>query len=71
MYQVSFFKNAADPFLFAVTPDETGSILPSTDRWQHWFSQSVYPEHAMKGSELTKLETSFKRHGYYIYPRKK
>jgi hypothetical protein len=71
MYQVSFFQSTSDPFFFAVTPDESGSILPSPDSWRHWFSQSVYPEYAMKGSELTKLEAGFQKDGYYIYPRKK
>jgi hypothetical protein len=71
MYQVSFFKNVSDPFFFAVTPDETGSVLPRPADWQHWFSQPVYPERALPESELVKLEAGFKKDGYFIYPRKK
>jgi hypothetical protein len=71
MYQVSFFKDKADPFHFAVTPDQTGDVLPASAGWSHWFSQMVYPEYAMIGSELAKLEEGFKRDGYYVYPRKK
>jgi hypothetical protein len=67
MYQVSFFQKKSDPFAFAVTPDSTGSVLPSSDDWQHWFSQMVYPEYAMKESELAKLENGFKSDGYYVY----
>ena len=71
MYPVSFFKDESDPFTFAVTPDKSGSVLPSTGNWRHWFSQMVYPEYAMPESELKKLETGFKKDGYYIFPRKK
>jgi hypothetical protein len=71
MYQVTFFKSASDPFLFAVTPDESGSVLPSPGSWRRCFSQMVHPQHATPESELNKLERGFKRDGYYLYPRNK
>jgi hypothetical protein len=69
MYEISFFKKKNAPFVFAVTPDRTGSVLPSADEWQHWFTQNAYPEQAVEGCALIKLEAGFRQHGYYIYPR--
>lgn len=68
MYEVSFFKSVSKPAHFAITPDASGAILPSSNEWQHWFSQMVYPEHATEVSELKKLEVGFKRDGYYTFP---
>ncbi len=68
MYEISFFQKKNDPFAFAVTPDKTGSVLPSADKWRHWFSQPAYPELALESSALRKFEAGFRQHGYYIYP---
>ena len=69
MYEISFFKKKNDPFAFAVTPDETGSVLPSADEWRHWFTQPVHPEQTVEGCALAEFEAGFRQRGYYIYPR--
>jgi hypothetical protein len=66
--ELYFFQKKNDPFAFAVTPDETGSALPSADEWRRWFIQPVYPERG-EGSTLAKFEAGFRQHGYYVYPR--
>jgi hypothetical protein len=68
MNENTFFRNKIDRYAFAVTPDETGSVLPSPDQWQRWFSQPVHPELAVEGSDLRELEAGFRQQGYYIYP---
>lgn len=69
MYEIYFFQKKNDPFAFAVTPDKTGSVLPSADEWRHWFTQPAYPERALEGSALARFEAGFRQHGYYLYPR--
>jgi hypothetical protein len=69
MYEISFFRKRNDPFAFAVTPDKTGSVLPSPEKWRRWFSQPAYPELALEGGALRRFEAGFRQHGYYIYPR--
>lgn len=65
MYEISFFRKRNDPFAFAVTPDETGSVLPAPEEWRHWFSQTVYPEHG-EGNALRKYRAGFDQHGYCV-----
>jgi hypothetical protein len=69
MHEISFFKKKNDPFALAVTPDETGSVLPSAGEWRHWFSQKVYPELAVDGCALAEWQAAFRQHGYHIWPR--
>ena len=70
MYQVSYFKNVSEPLSFAVTPDESGSILPAPKSWRLWFSQPVHPEQAIAGSDLAQMEVGYKKDGYYLFPQK-
>jgi hypothetical protein len=67
VHEISFFKKKNDPFAFAVTPDETGSVLPSPGEWKHWFSQPTYP--GPRGESLARFEAGFRQEGYYIFPR--
>jgi hypothetical protein len=69
MYKISFFKKKNDPFFFAVTPDQTGSVLPSAGEWQHWFTQEAHPEQAVEGCALAKFEVGFRKDGYCVFPR--
>ena len=58
MYELSFFRKKNDPFAIAVTPDKTGLVLPSAERWRYWFSQPVYPERG-EGDALSKYRAGF------------
>jgi hypothetical protein len=67
MIVLNWFRRKDDRYAFAVTPDDTGSVLPSPEEWQHWFSQPAHPEIA--GSDLTAILEDSRQHGYYLYPR--
>jgi hypothetical protein len=42
MIMLNWFRGKDDRYAFAVTPDETGSVLPG--EWEPWFSQPAHPE---------------------------
>jgi hypothetical protein len=67
MIMLNWFRRKDDRYAFAVTPDETGSVLPSPEEWQPWFSQPAHPEIA--GTDLATFLAGFRQSGYYIYPR--
>jgi hypothetical protein len=65
MYEISFFHKMNNPFAIAVTPDKTGSVLPSAAEWRYWFSQPVYPERG-EGDALRRYRAGISQHGYYV-----
>jgi hypothetical protein len=52
MYEISFFREKTIRLHFSVTPNKTGSVLPSPEEWRLWFSQPAYPELALEGGVL-------------------
>ena len=68
MYEISYFRKKNDHFSFAVTPDRTGSALPTPEAWEHWFSDFAYPEYGV-GPVLRDYQNAFSQNGYYVFPR--
>jgi hypothetical protein len=57
--------------MFAVSPDETGSILSNSSRWRLSFSQPVDFRNLPENAEIRGWLEPLARDGYYIYPAQK
>jgi hypothetical protein len=68
MIMLHWFHRKDDRYAMAVTPDDTGSVLPSGE-WQCWHSQPVHPEQAIEGCGLADYLAAIGQVGYYLYPR--
>jgi hypothetical protein len=68
MFNISFFQKIEFPRAFAVSTDETGSILPNPFEWRRSFSQLVDFRNLRENAEIRSWLEPLARDGFYIYP---
>jgi hypothetical protein len=65
---VSFFRRKSNPMSFAVTPDQTGRILPDPDDWNFMRAGTIDPAdvQAFPDAEIHTWLRAFQQTGYCL-----